>query len=208
MLDWITRTIAELGVWGIAFLMFAENIFPPIPSELIMPLAGFTAAQGKLPWLGVLLAGLLGTLLGVLPWYYAGRILGTERLKAWAGRWGKYACIRPADIDKADAWFDKHGRWVVLFGRLIPGVRTLISVPAGSCGMPLGPFLLYSAIGSLIWCGGLMAAGMALGRNYAVLEAYIGPVGKIALGVIVLGGIGWIAWRWRRERRGRRGEMV
>jgi membrane protein DedA with SNARE-associated domain len=199
MLTWITDLITQLGYAGIAFLMFAENIFPPIPSELIMPLAGFTASQGTLSLVGVITAGLLGTMAGALPWYYAGRYFGTERLQGYANRWGKYAGITAQDIQKADAWFDKHGHWIVLVGRLIPGVRTLISVPAGSCGMPLRPFLLYSAIGSLLWCSLLAGGGMLLGANYTLLESAIGPLSKSALGSIALAGMVFIGLRLRKR---------
>jgi membrane protein DedA with SNARE-associated domain len=201
MLEWITNTIADFGYVGIALLMFAENIFPPIPSELIMPLAGFTASQGKLGLLGVLLAGLLGTLLGALPWYYAGRLLGTDKLQRYADRYGRFFGIHAADVAKADAWFDRHGRWVVLFGRLIPGVRTIISAPAGSCGMPLGEFLLYSAVGSLLWCVLLAGAGYGLGEHYQLVEHYIAPFSKIALASLALGGVAFMLYQRRLSRR-------
>jgi len=201
MLDWITNTIANLGHLGIALLMFAENLFPPIPSELIMPLAGFTASSGQLSLPLVILAGLLGTLVGALPWYYGGRYFGTEKLQRWAATYGRYLGIRPADIEKADRWFDTHGHWVVLFGRLIPGVRTLISAPAGSCGMPLGPFLFYSAIGSTLWCALLAGAGYVLGENYRQVETWIAPLSKIALGLLVVGGIAFILYQRRLRKR-------
>jgi membrane protein DedA with SNARE-associated domain len=199
MLDWITDTISRLGYFGIGLLMFAENIFPPIPSELIMPLAGYTASQGAY-WLpGVIAAGVTGTMLGALPWYWAGRYFGTEKLQAWAGRWGKYFGIRPQDIVKADAWFDRYDHWIVLVGRLIPGVRTLISVPAGCCGMPFWQFFFFSLIGSAIWCTALATAGMMLGEHYTLIEKYIAPVSKIALGLILIAGIGFVLHRRSRR---------
>jgi membrane protein DedA with SNARE-associated domain len=200
MLEWITGIITQLGLAGIGFLMFAENIFPPIPSELIMPLAGYVSSQGHYTLANVIAVGVLGTLLGAIPWYYAGKLLDTERLQRWAERWGKYCGIRPQDFAKADAWFDRHGKWIILVGRLIPGVRTLISVPAGSCGMPLGTFFLYSAIGSTLWCAGLAIAGYQMGEHYTVIEHYIAPLSKIALGTVTLAVLGFIGWRWRHKK--------
>ena len=125
-------------------MMLAENIFPPIPSELIMPLAGFVAAKGQLNPVLVVLAGTLGSLLGALPWYYAGVWLGQERVCALAARHGRWLTLGEKEIRQAIRWFERHGRIAVLIGRLVPTVRTLISLPAGMARMPLLPFLVYS----------------------------------------------------------------
>ena len=146
MVEWITNTMNSLGYWGIGLLMFLENLFPPIPSELIMPLAGFTVAQGNMQFAPVVVAGVVGTVVGALPWYYAGKILGEQRLKSLADRYGKWLTISSKDITKATSWFDKHGGKAVFFCRLVPGVRTLISLPAGISRMPLLPFLLLSTL--------------------------------------------------------------
>lgn len=197
MLEWITSTMNSLGYLGIGLLMFLENLFPPIPSELIMPLAGFTVAQGKLEFVPVVVAGVVGTVLGALPWYYAAYLLGEKRLKRLADRYGKWLGISAKDIGEAKSWFNKHGNKAVLFGRLVPGVRTLISIPAGISSMPLIPFLLYSTVGTLLWVGLLTYVGYVLGDNYHLVEQYIGPVSKIVLlGLLVA----FIVWVIRRKR--------
>ncbi len=195
MVEWITNTMNSLGYLGIGLLMFLENIFPPIPSELIMPLAGFTVAQGKLNFGMVILAGVLGTVLGTLPWYYAGKILGEQRLKSWADRYGRWLTISSKDIDRADRWFDKHADKAVFFCRLVPGIRTLISLPAGISGMHLVPFLLYSTLGTLLWVSLLTYTGYVLGDNYELVEKYLAPVSKIVLITLVIGFIIWLVRR-------------
>ena len=176
----------SFGPFGIALLMFLENIFPPIPSELIMPLAGYEAAAGRMSISAVIIAGTIGSLAGVVPWYYAGRFMGEARLKRLAARHGRWMTLSPGDVDKANDWFGRHGVAAVLFGRLVPTVRTLISVPAGVARMPIGTFLVFSAIGSAIWTSLLALAGYLLGQNYAAVEAYVGPVSNTVLAAIVV----------------------
>jgi membrane protein DedA with SNARE-associated domain/uncharacterized membrane protein YkvA (DUF1232 family) len=182
LLDGITRIVSEHGYPGIVLLMLGENIFPPIPSELIMPLAGFVAAQGKLDPVLVVLAGTLGSVLGALP----GRRLGEERTCALATRHGRWLTLDDKDVGKAIRWFERHGRMAVLFGRLLPTVRTLISFPAGMARMPLAPFLLYSSIGSLLWTAALAAVGYVLEANYRLVGDYLDLASEIILGLIVL----------------------
>jgi membrane protein DedA with SNARE-associated domain len=167
--------------------MFLENVFPPIPSELIMPLAGFAAARSDLNMAGVIAAGTIGSILGALPWYYAGRWVGSERLKRLAARHGRWMTVSPADIDTAETWFNRHCGKAMLIGRLIPAIRTLISVPAGIARMSLGRFLLFSAIGTVLWSGLLAAAGDALENEYTRVADYMDPVSMIVIAVIVLG---------------------
>ncbi|MBA2749092.1 MAG: DedA family protein [Tatlockia sp.] len=197
MVEWITSTMDSLGYWGIGLLMFLENLFPPIPSELIMPLAGFTISQGKLEFAPVVFAGVVGTVVGALPWYYAGKILGEQRLKNLADRYGRWLTISSKDISKATSWFDNHGGKAVFFGRLVPGIRTLISLPAGISNMPILPFLVYSTIGTTLWVGLLTYAGYILGDNYEVVEKYIAPVSKIVLAILVTAFIIWIVKKSR-----------
>ncbi len=198
MLEWITNTITSLGYWGIAWLMFLENLFPPIPSELIMPLAGFTARANpnQLNIFGVFLAGLLGSVIGALIWYYPGRFLGEQRLKDLADKYGKWLTISSKDITKAKSWFDSQGSKAVLFGRLVPGIRTLISVPAGISNMPLLPFLFYTTLGSAIWVGLLTYSGYLLGSQYTLVDKYLAPVSKFVVVSIFLGFIFWLIQRW------------
>ncbi len=206
MLEWITNTINYFGYWGIALLMFLENLFPPIPSELIMPLAGFTASPyqpggAKLNIIGVFFAGLLGSVLGALIWYYPGKFLGETRLKAWADKHGKWLAISSKDITKAKEWFNRKGRTAVLIGRLVPGIRTLISVPAGMSNMPLLPFLVYTTFGSAAWVGLLTYSGYILGSQYELVDNYLAPVSKIVLGGLVLAFVFWIFKRQLRRTR-------
>jgi membrane protein DedA with SNARE-associated domain len=185
MVEWITNTMSALGYWGIGLLMFLENLFPPIPSELIMPLAGFTVAQGEMSFVGAVLAGTSGTVLGALPWYYLGHFLGGERLKALADRYGRWLTISSREIEQADRWFDRHGGKVVFFGRLIPGIRTLISLPAGINGMHLPTFLFYSSLGTLIWTALLTYAGYLLGENYGRVGEWMNSTPKTLLKVLL-----------------------
>ncbi|QSJ19830.1 DedA family protein [Nostoc sp. UHCC 0702] len=204
MLEWITNTIQIWNYWGIALLMFLENLFPPIPSELIMPLAGFTASPyqpggAKLNVFGVFFAGLLGSVLGALIWYYPGKFLSESRLKALADKYGKWISISSKDITKATRWFNSQGRKAVLLGRLVPGIRTVISVPAGISNMPLVPFLFYTTLGSAAWVGLLTYSGYVLGSQYELVDKYLAPVSKIVLGILVLAFVGWILKRRRKR---------
>ncbi|APB32795.1 Alkaline phosphatase-like protein [Gloeomargarita lithophora Alchichica-D10] len=197
MNEWVVAIITQLGYGGIAALMLLENLFPPIPSELIMPMAGFAIAEGKMQALPVVVAGTLGTLLGALPWYYAGWVLGAERLQNWADRYGRWLTISRQEVNHSLNWFDRYGIRAVFLCRLVPGIRTLISLPAGVYRMPWGLFLLYSTLGILIWTSFLTWLGYILGANYAQIEVYIGPVAKI---ILLLGLVGFGAWVIRRQR--------
>ncbi len=192
MKEWVIETMSSLGYVGIGLLMFLENLFPPIPSELIMPLAGFTAAQGKMQLFPAIAAGVIGTVLGAFPWYYLGKIVSEERIKGWADRYGRWLGISGADIDKANRWFDRHGKKAVLLCRMVPGVRTLISLPAGINAMPMVPFLLYSTIGTVLWVTFLTMAGYFLGNNYELVDKYLDPLSKIVAVTLVIALIIWI----------------
>jgi membrane protein DedA with SNARE-associated domain len=184
--DWVISIMEDGGYLMVAAMMFLENVFPPIPSELVMPLAGYTAQQGHMNiWL-VVLFGTLGSLAGALFWYYVGLWLGCERLKRFAGRHGRLLTLTPDEIDQADAWFDKHGAGAVFFGRLIPTVRTFISVPAGLSDMTLRRFLVYTTAGTAVWTAALGFAGWYLGGQYEVVETYLSPVSNVIAAVIVL----------------------
>jgi membrane protein DedA with SNARE-associated domain len=185
--DFIIGLITQWSYLGIFFLMVAENIFPPIPSELIMPFAGYVAANGDLNVVGVLVAGTLGSLVGTSAWYIAARLLGLHRFVWLCNKLGRVATLSEDDIDKADHWFKRHGIWAVLLGRLIPAIRTLISVPAGLAAMPFGQFLVISAIGTVIWTAILTAAGYLLQANFQAVEAWVDPVstGVVLLAVVI-----------------------
>jgi len=195
--DWITGIIEDLGYWGVALLTMLENIFPPLPSEVIMPMAGFTASQGDMTLWGAVAAGTAGSVAGGLPWYYAGRWLGEERFRRWVERRGKWLTLEPKDVDRAKSWFDERGSWAVFIGRLIPGIRTLISAPAGFGCMPLGQFLLWTTLGTVIWTAALTYAGYLLGDNYDKVGQYLKPISTavvVALAVMIA------VWFWRRKR--------
>jgi membrane protein DedA with SNARE-associated domain len=193
---WITNTMTTMGYLGIGLLMFLENLFPPIPSELIMPLAGFTVSQGKMEFIPAVAAGVIGTVLGAFPWYYAGKLIGEQRLRHLANRYGKWLTISGKDIDKANHWFTKHGGKAVFLCRLVPGVRTLISLPAGLNAMPMLPFVVYSTIGTVLWVTLLTFLGLQLGNNYQLVDEWLAPVSKLVLVVILLAFGFWI---WKRR---------
>lgn len=164
-----------IGYGAILLAMFLENLIPPIPSELIMPLGGFYVYQGQLNFLPVVFAGLIGTVLGALPWYGIGRIVNEERLEQWLKKYGRWIGIRPEELSRSRRWFNKYGISLVFWGRLIPGIRTLISVPAGIELMPLTPFLIWTTAGSLIWTLFLTIAGFYLGDGYSNIGAWLKP---------------------------------
>ena len=173
------------GYGAILLAMFLENLFPPIPSELIMPLAGYYVLEGQLNFIPVVLAGLIGTVLGAFPWYGIGRLVNEERLEDWLSKHGRWIGISTSELSRSRRWFNRYGRGLVFWGRLVPGIRTLISVPAGIELMPLVPFLIWTTAGSLIWTVFLTVAGMALGQGYANVEAWIEPVSSVIKVVLI-----------------------
>ncbi|WP_316357326.1 DedA family protein [Devosia sp.] len=186
MTDWIIQTIANLGYLGIFLVMLAESIFPPIPSELIIPFAGFAAANGDLNLFGVLAASTVGAVVGMLPWYFAGRLFGLERVRWLANRHGRLLTLNAEEIDVAVGFFRRFGPLIVLFGRLMPIIRTLISIPAGLARMPLPVFLLASTTGALIWNTVLTLAGYLLHEHYELVEVVLDPLSYIVLAAVVL----------------------
>lgn len=195
----VQMLMQRLGPFGIGLLMFLENIFPPIPSELIMPLAGYLATRGDMNILVVISAGTVGSLLGTLPWYYLGRRLGHHGVRQLAEKHGRWLTMSSSDVDAASDRFRQHGNWSVLLGRLIPTVRTLISVPAGVANMPLGRFLLFSSIGTLLWTAALALAGYLLGQAYSTIQDYVDPASTAVL-VILIGYYIYRVLTFREER--------
>ena len=198
---WVLIIMAKFGYLGIIFAMFAENVFPPIPSELIMPAAGFAVAKGDLNLILVILAGTLGSVIGALPLYYLGRLLNEDRLMVFTEKYGKYVFVKPNDIRASSVWFDKHGSKAVFFGRMVPGIRSFISIPAGMSKMPILPFLAFTALGSSIWTSLLTVAGYYFGENYEVIETMLAPYSKgfLLLAVVII-----IAWFIKRRLMARR----
>lgn len=183
--DWILDLIESGGYLAVALLMLLENVFPPIPSEIVMPVAGIVAGRGDLSIAPVIIFGTLGAVAGQLLWFWLGLRVGEEGLKKLARKHGRWLTVSPRDVEKADDWFDKHGGKAVLFGRLVPGVRTLISLPAGLSEMSLRRFLLFSTIGSGAWTATLALIGFALGERSESVTRWIGPVSTTVLVVLL-----------------------
>jgi len=176
MADWITDLIGAHGYLALAVLMFIETVFPPIPSELIMPFAGYAAARGDIHPVGAVLAGSAGSLLGALAWYGVGYLLGGERSRRIARRHGRWLTISESDVDRAQQWFTRYGGRAVCVGRLIPAVRSVISVPAGIARMQLLRFLLWSSLGTVVWTGLLTTLGYQLGTRFTEVDKWLQPV--------------------------------
>ncbi len=198
MTEWIGRLIAEGGYLGVALLMFIETIFPPIPSEVIMPLAGIEAARGPMSIWGVIASGTTGAMLGNTAWYFLARALGVDRLRPFVRKWGRWLTVTWRDVQRADKWFDRKGWLFIMIGRMTPSIRSLVSVPAGIFEMPLKTFLIASTVGTLGWTTLLALLGQKLGENYEAIGAYLGP---LSTGVMVLMALYYVfrVIRWRAE---------
>lgn len=197
MSSWILDFVKAAGYGGIALLMFLETVFPPIPSEIIMPLAGYLAAQEKMSWWGALAAGTLGSVAGAVALYLVGRAVPVKTLKAWAHRHGRWLTVSPRDIDGSVKWFRKRGWIAVFLGRLVPAMRSLISIPAGLGDMPFAPFLVWTFAGSLLWNAALAGAGFGLGSAFSKVDAVLGPA-SWAVTALLLGAYAWRVARFKR----------
>ena len=195
MLEFITDTISSLGYVGIAFLMALENVIPPIPSELIMPLAGFTVTQGEMNFILVIIAGTIGSVIGTMPWYFLGKSWGLKRTMKIADRYGKWLTLSGKDVARANDWFNRRGNTAIGFGRLVPGIRTYISLPAGISRMPILPYLIYSTLGSIFWVTFLSGAGYIFGANYELVGKYMKPFSIFVLIAVISTIIFWIIKR-------------
>lgn len=172
--EWVVSVIEALGYVGLTFLVALESIFPPIPSEIILPLAGFLTGQGRFSFALVLIATTIGSVLGALVLYGVGAAIGPRRVRRLVQTYGKWALLSEQDLDRAETWFDRFGPIAVFSGRLAPIVRSLVSIPAGYRRMPLGQFVLLTAAGSGLWNGSLVALGWLFGDNWHVIERYVG----------------------------------
>jgi membrane protein DedA with SNARE-associated domain len=186
MFEWVVGIVEKGGYAGVVLLMFLENVFPPIPSEVIMPLAGFVAARGGLNILLVILSGTAGSVAGAYFWFVIGLWLGNGRVEKLIGRFGRILTMNLEDLDKAREWFRWKANLSVFLGRLVPTIRTLISVPAGILPMRTGPFLFWSTLGTLTWTTLLAMAGYLLESQYKTVEAWVDPVSKVVVAAIVL----------------------
>ncbi len=199
MSDWVVRLIEQSGYLGVAFLMFLETIFPPIPSEVIMPIAGMAAAKGELGFVPVVASGTAGAMLGNTVWYLAARALGVHRLKPLITRYGRWLTISWPEVQRAERWFAQHGTAFVFFGRLLPTVRSLVSVPAGLLRMRFKSFFVASLLGTAGWTTLLAGAGYKLQNDITEVEKMVGPVSNAVLVVLAVGYV-WRLWTHRHQK--------
>ena len=194
--EWVMDVISSLGYLGLAALVALENLFPPIPSEVILPLAGFLAAEGVFRLPIVVVMATLGSVLGALILYGAGRWFGERRLRRLVDRYGHLLFLNVRDLDRAEDWFERYGDKAVLLGRIFPTIRSIISIPAGIAAMPLKLFILYTTIGSLAWNSALVVLGWILGENWHLVShytRYLNWVIILTMAAVLL----WLIWqRW------------
>jgi membrane protein DedA with SNARE-associated domain len=200
MIDIFQHFIDTLGYGGVFLLLFIENIFPPLPSEVVAPFCGFAAARGELGLPGVIVAAVLGSMAGQMPWYYAGRMLGRRRVETLAARHGRWLTVTPREVGRVFDWFNRYGALSVFLGRMVPAVRAVISLPAGIAKMPLITFLAWSLAGTTLWMGALAFAGYRLGQHYTLVETYIGPGTKIIVALVVVTYIVRVAQSFRKPK--------
>lgn len=184
--EWVIFIMEKLGYLGIAFLMFLDNVFPPIPSELIMPSAGFVAARGDLSLTGVIIAGSIGSLGAAAFLYWLGHKIPQTILLKLTDHYGKYLLIKTQDIKQALDWFEHYGHRIVFLGRMIPAVRSLISIPAGISHMPFGKFMFYSGLGTIIWTTFLACIGFYFGENLELMHQILSQSGNIILAILII----------------------
>ena len=199
MTDWIISIMEQLGYFGIALLMFLDNVFPPIPSEIIMPSAGFTASQGQLLLSGVIIAGCIGSLIAAAALYGIGRLIPHDRLFRWVDRYGKYLFIKRKDVQTALDWFEKYGHRIVFFGRMIPAVRSLISIPAGMSRMPFWKFMLYSGLGTIIWTTFLACVGFYFGNNPELMHLIFSRIGYVIIIIVLIVALWFGYTKWQKK---------
>jgi membrane protein DedA with SNARE-associated domain len=183
---WVTNVIETLGYPGLTILVALENLFPPIPSEVILPLAGFLTGQGRFSFVLVLISSTLGSLIGALILYAIGVGLGRGGIRRLFEKYGHLALLTPEDLTRAEDWFDRWGPVAVFTGRLVPVVRSLVSIPAGYRRMPLMQFIPLTIFGSLLWNGALVSLGWALGDNWHAIEEYVGWLQYVVIAVVAL----------------------
>jgi membrane protein DedA with SNARE-associated domain len=198
--EWVTSVIETLGYPGLTILVALENVFPPIPSEVILPLAGFLTGQNRFSFPIVLFATTLGSLLGALLLYGIGAAIGQARVQRLVEKYGRWALLTPEDLTRAETWFDRFGPMAVFTGRLVPIVRSLVSIPAGYRRMPISQFLLLTGAGSLLWNGALVTLGWIFGENWHIIERYVGWLQYVVIAVV---GVLIVRFVWLRLRQRR-----
>ncbi|WP_247660758.1 DedA family protein, partial [Micromonospora sp. D75] len=194
---WVASVIDSLGAVGVALLVALESIIPPIPSEIVLAMAGYLSAEGRFNVVFIVLAATVGSLLGALVLYWLGAALGEERLKRWLDH---IPLVDLQDLEKADRWFERHGRWAVLIGRVVPVVRSLVSVPAGANRMPLGEFILLTTLGSGVWNALIVGAGFTLGSRWEDVDRYSSWFNYAIFAVFGFMIVSWAVKKVRRRR--------
>ena len=194
--------MGQFGYFGVFLLIMIENVFPPIPSEVILTFGGFMTTYSEMTRTGVIIAATAGSVVGAMILYSIGLLLDVSRLEKIIDRWGHLLRLTRKDIHRADAWFDKYGPWTVLFCRLVPLIRSLISIPAGMSNMNFPLFLLLTTVGSLVWNAALVSIGAAVGDNWESIVQYMDVYSNIAYVLIGISGLAAILWyiRFRRKR--------
>lgn len=200
MEHWLTEIINAYGYAGIAFLIALENIFPPIPSEVILTFGGFATTTSDLTLFGVVVASTIGSVFGAIILYLIGLQLDVERLEKIVGRWGRVLRITVDDVHKADAWFDKYGPWAVFLCRFVPLIRSLISVPAGMSNMNFWAFLVFTTLGTMIWNLVLVYLGATLGNSWEVIVEYMDIYSKVIYAVLFVLFVIFIVWFVKRRK--------
>ena len=184
--SWVQDVIEQLGYLGVALLVVAENVFPPIPSEIVLPFAGFVARRGSDSVVIMILAATVGSVVGALIMYWIAAVIGDDRLHAFTRKFGKWVQIRESDLTKAEEWFDRHAMAAVLVGRCVPLIRSVVSIPAGFRRMKLVPYMLYTFLGSLVWNIALVGAGALLGDNWERVGSYVGVFQWAVIALVVV----------------------
>jgi membrane protein DedA with SNARE-associated domain len=194
---WVQDVIEQLGYVGVALLVVAENVFPPIPSEIVLPFAGFVAQRGSESVIIMILAATVGSVGGALIMYWIAAFIGDERLHAFTRKFGKWVQIREVDLSRAEEWFDRHATSAVLLGRCVPLIRSVVSIPAGFRRMKLVPYIAYTFAGSLVWNILLIGAGALLGDNWDRVGDLMSPIQKLVELTVV---VAVVAFAWLRVR--------
>lgn len=197
--DWIIHLVNDTGYWGVGLLMFLETVFPPVPSEVIMTVAGVSAARGNVNFGGVVASGTAGAMLGNYFWFLLAVKFGKERLQRFLEKYGRWLTLHWTEVERGQALFTKHGSIIILIARMLPTFRSLISIPAGIFKMSHRRFLVFSAIGTAGWSAALAGAGYALGSQFQDVEKILGPFSTAIIALIVVSYV-WRLWRWNPER--------
>jgi membrane protein DedA with SNARE-associated domain len=198
MSDWVIDLIEQTGYVGVFLLMFLETVFPPVPSEVIMPLAGLGAARGQMSLWGVILSGTGGAMFGNFFWYLLARVVGIKRFRPFIERHGRWLTLDWYDVEKAERLFGRFGGAVVGLGRMLPTIRSVVSIPAGLLHMRLKTFLVWSTVGTAGWSSALAIAGYMLGQQFRDIEKVVGPLSAIVIAAIVVAYL-WRQLTWRKR---------